>query len=355
MLPIVQAMQLLTTAGYTPLGPLVADREFPLLVKKQQVVSVAKLVRSDNVPVLQRLKQHPVPRMPRIEALLIATDCVVSIETLINGQTLANRLQAHGPFTPEMTAQVAEELLLTLHALAERQIVHRDLKLSNIMCYHDHYYLIDVNAARQYQAHQDSDTRLLGTSGFAAPENYGFAQTDQRSDIYSLGVVLNCLLTGKMPAGSLDEAAMTINATWAPIIKTATALDPQQRYQSATTMLAALPGHHQRPTQHRVFDLTRLRQWHRWPKVLRGLQVSLWLVYGLLVIATIGAGFDQPNWTAQVDFWITGFTIVIVPVVAHYLNRWLQWHWTSQQWRRYRWWLRIAEAALIFGILGYGG
>ncbi|MDN5975304.1 MAG: hypothetical protein L0K98_03420 [Lactiplantibacillus plantarum] len=100
MLPIVQAMQLLSTAGYEPLGPLVAQREFPLLVKKQQVVSVAKLVNPDNVPVLQRLKQQPIPRMPRIEALLTATDCIVSVETLINGQTLVDRLATQGPFSP---------------------------------------------------------------------------------------------------------------------------------------------------------------------------------------------------------------------------------------------------------------
>lgn len=184
VLPIVQAMQLLSTAGYEPLGPLVAQREFPLLVKKQQVVSVAKLVNPDNIPVLQRLKQQPIPRMPRIEALLTAADCIVSVETLINGQTLADRLATQGPFSPEMTVRVAQELLITLQALGQQQIVHRDLKLSNVMCYRDHYYLIDVNAARQYHAEQDSDTRLLGTIGFAAPENYGFAQTDQRSDLY---------------------------------------------------------------------------------------------------------------------------------------------------------------------------
>ncbi|WCJ49463.1 hypothetical protein OFA97_13010 [Lactiplantibacillus plantarum] len=150
MLPIVQAMQLLSTAGYEPLGPLVAQREFPLLVKKQQVVSVAKLVNPDNIPVLQRLKQQPIPRMPRIEALLTAADCIVSVETLINGQTLADRLATQGPFSPEMTVRVAQELLITLQALGQQQIVHRDLKLSNVMCYRDHYYLIDVNAARQF-------------------------------------------------------------------------------------------------------------------------------------------------------------------------------------------------------------
>ncbi|WP_237756517.1 protein kinase domain-containing protein [Lactiplantibacillus herbarum] len=166
MLPIAQAMQLLATAGYVPLGPLIEQHEFPLLVRKRQVVSVAKIARPDNVAVLQQLEQHPVRRMPRIEDVLVSGDCAVSIETLINGQTLADRLQDLGTFTPLMVAQVATELLGTLQRLATLNIVHRDIKLSNIMFYKDHYYLIDVNAARQYHNEQSSDTRLLGTSGF---------------------------------------------------------------------------------------------------------------------------------------------------------------------------------------------
>lgn len=354
VLPIVQAMQLLSTAGYEPLGPLVAQREFPLLVKKQQVVSVAKLVNPDNIPVLQRLKQQPIPRMPRIEALLTATDCIVSVETLINGQTLADRLATQGPFSSEMTVRVAQELLITLQALGQQQIVHRDLKLSNVMCYRDHYYLIDVNAARQYHAEQDSDTRLLGTIGFAAPENYGFAQTDQRSDLYSLGVVLNCLLTGQEPSGPLDTTTLTQDSTWAPIIMKATALDPQQRYQSATAMLAALPGHeHYRPHRQSMIKRIQARQW--WPKVKRPLQISLWGLYILLVVATIGAGFDNTTWPARVDFWTEGFMIIGAPLIAHYANQWLKHHWSVLRWHRYRWWLRVAEAIFIFLMLGRNG
>ncbi|WP_338033696.1 protein kinase domain-containing protein [Lactiplantibacillus paraplantarum] len=354
VLPIVQAMQLLSEAGYEPLGPLVAQREFPLLVKKQQVVSVAKLVDPENIPVLQRLKQQPIPRMPRIEALLTAADCIVSVETLINGQTLADRLRAHGPFSPEMTVRVAQELLVTLQALGQQQIVHRDLKLSNVMDYRDHYYLIDVNAARQYHAEQESDTRLLGTSGFAAPENYGFAQTDQRSDLYSLGIVLNCLLTGQEPRGPLDTTTLTQDSTWAPIIMKATALDPQQRYQSATAMLAALPGHdHYRPHHQSVIKRIQVQQW--WPQAKRILQIGLWGLYGLFVIVAVSTGFDQTTWHARVDFWVTGFMLIGAPLIAHYANRWLQRHWPVSRWHRYQWWLRVAEAIFIFWVLGRDG
>ncbi|MCT0161149.1 serine/threonine protein kinase [Lactiplantibacillus pentosus] len=361
LLPIVQAMQLLSEAGYEPLGPLLPTREFPLLVKKQQVVSVAKIVRDDNLPVLQRLKQQPVPRMPQIEALLTRPDCVVSIETLINGQTLADQLRTQGPFSPEMTAQVATELLQTLQALADREIVHRDLKLSNVMCYRDHYYLIDVNAARQHHVAQNADTRLLGTSGFAAPENYGFAQTDQRSDIYSLGVVLNCLLTGQEPRGPLDTATRTADEVWGPIIAQATALDPDQRYQSATAMLAAIPGKsapvspQPKPDtpKRQAFKVQLTAKWQH--RLQRGLVITLWVLYGLLILGLMGAGWDQATVAAKINFWSSGFLMFVAPVIAHYFNRWLKQQWSSKQWSRYRWWLRIAETvAILAGIIYIG-
>ncbi|EQM54228.1 serine/threonine protein kinase [Lactiplantibacillus plantarum EGD-AQ4] len=361
LLPIVQAMQLLSEAGYEPLGPLLPTREFPLLVKKQQVVSVAKIVRADNLPVLQRLKQQPVPRMPQIEALLTRPDCVVSIETLINGQTLADQLRTQGPFFPEMTAQVATELLQTLQALADREIVHRDLKLSNVMCYRDHYYLIDVNAARQHHAAQDADTRLLGTSGFAAPENYGFAQTDQRSDIYSLGVVLNCLLTGQEPHGPLDKASRTADEVWGPIIARATALDPDQRYQSATAMLAAIPGQPTSVSPKSEPDVSKqqgvqVQLAAKWQYHLqRGLVITLWVIYGIMMLALISAGWDQPTVAGKINFWMSGFLIFVAPVIAHSWNRWLKQQWSSKQWSRYRWWLRVAETVAILAGISYLG
>lgn len=302
-------------------------------------------MRSDNVPVLQRLKQHPVPRMPRIEALLTADDCILSVETLINGQTLAALVREQGSFTPKMTLDVAQELLITLRALGEQQIVHRDLKLSNIMYYREHYYLIDVNAARQYHEFQESDTRLLGTSGFAAPENYGFAQTDQRSDLYSLGIVLNCLLTGNEPHGPLDAETMTTDQTWAPIIMKATALDPQRRYQSANAMLTALPVWRQSSPNESMSKTRHIRYW--WLRIQPTLKVMFWIVYAFFVIAAIGAGFDHVTVTGKVNYWITSFMILGAPVLAHYGNRWLHRHWLSQRWVRYRWWLRAGEALVI--------
>lgn len=358
MLPIVEAMQLLTDADYQPLGPLIENHEFPLLVKKQQVVYVAKLNRPDALMVLEKLRDHPIIRMPQLTELLTTDDLVVSIETLINGETLATALTTTGAFKPETVLKIAQELLTTLAKLAELGIVHRDIKLSNIMIHNGHYYLIDVDAAREYHDHQSSDTRLLGTSGFAAPENYGFAQTDQRSDIYSLGVVLNCLLTGKVPVDS--QARLTDVTTvepWHTIITTATALDPNQRYQTAEAMLISLTS---KPTNRRKkADLTvkRLIAW--WQNLKAKLPVARlkkigWWLYGLFMVVVVLASLDWPTWSQRLLMLWASFAITVLPVIFHFGNRWLHSYWTQPTWHRYRIWLRAAEFVVWVYLVGLG-
>lgn len=349
MLPIVQAMQLLTTHHYIPLGPLVTGREFPLLVQHQQVVYVAKIVAPTEVKVIRQLADQPTSLMPIIYQILQQDDCFVSIETLINGPSLASELTVQGPFSSEVVKQVASDLIKSMQHLEKLGIVHRDIKLSNIMVFEKHYYLIDVSAARQHQRNQSSDTRLLGTSGFAAPENYGFAQTDVRSDIYSLGIVLNCLLTGQVPTSrQASQRQLTTIKFWRPIIQKMTALDPQQRYQNTTTLLAAIfpatkPATRPHPVQ-RQFQ-------HYWPKF----QKVLWWLYAGGWVMLLLASLTEANWVNRLIFLSAIFILTGVPVLMHFFNRWLYHRFTAISWAKYRGWLRAAETVIILLLISYIG
>jgi serine/threonine protein kinase len=76
-------------------------------------------------------------------------------------------------------------------------IIFRDVKPANVMrTSRGHLYLIDFGIARQYKSGQKKDTGVLGSPGYASPEQYGIAQTNPQSDIYSLGATLQTLLTG---------------------------------------------------------------------------------------------------------------------------------------------------------------
>ena len=125
-------------------------------------------------------------------------------------------------------------ILAQLHR-AEPPIIHRDIKPGNIILTEDGTVkLLDMNAARQLSEGKEADTRLLGTAGYAAPEQYGFAQSDARTDIYAAGVLMNVLRTGCLPQEKLAGGSLR------RIVRKCTHIDPNRRYASAGELLAAL-------------------------------------------------------------------------------------------------------------------
>jgi serine/threonine protein kinase len=122
----------------------------------------------------------------------------------IKGQTLEDRLQSApgGYLSEKETIRLGielAELLQKLHT-SEPPVIFRDLKPANIMLTPaGKFFLIDFGIARNFTPGKAKDTTPLGSPGYAPPEQYGRSQTDQRSDIYSLGATLQTLLTGRDP------------------------------------------------------------------------------------------------------------------------------------------------------------
>ncbi|HWQ58219.1 MAG TPA: serine/threonine-protein kinase, partial [Clostridia bacterium] len=127
-------------------------------------------------------------------------------------------------------------LLGCLHA-QKPPVIHRDVKPQNIvMDGSGSVSLIDFGIARAYDEAASADTVSMGTREFASPEQFGFAQTDPRSDVYSLGVVLLWLLTGSTDT----HRAAPPNRRLARVIRKATAFSPEKRYRSANALGRAL-------------------------------------------------------------------------------------------------------------------
>lgn len=125
----------------------------------------------------------------------------------IEGETLEDRLKktVGGYLRLEETLQIGIQLCTVLYYLHTRKppIIFRDLKPSNVMLTPDgHIYLIDFGIARLFKPEKAKDTVALGSLGYAAPEQYGKAQTTIQSDIYSLGALLHQLLSGNDPTAN---------------------------------------------------------------------------------------------------------------------------------------------------------
>ena len=127
--------------------------------------------------------------------------------SFIQGETLQDHLNyiPGGKIPLEEVLKIGTELCSVLHYLHTYQppIIFRDLKPSNIMRdKNGHIYLIDFGIARHFKPGQEKDTASYATVGYAAPEQYGRAQTTPRSDIYSLGATLYYLISGYAPSQS---------------------------------------------------------------------------------------------------------------------------------------------------------
>lgn len=121
-------------------------------------------------------------------------------------------------------------------------IVHRDIKPSNIILTEDgRIVLIDLNAARLDDKNRSHDTQLIGTAGFATPEQYGFAASSPRADLYAAGILMRMLLTGTDAKD--DMLSRHLSRKIRAIIERCTQLDPRKRYPSAQALQRDIRKH----------------------------------------------------------------------------------------------------------------
>lgn len=155
-----------------------------------------------NFEVYAQLKEKQFDNIPKVIECVEEENRLIVIEEYIHGKTLETVMEEHGVLSEENAAFVIRSLCDILHKLHGNlpPIIHRDIKPSNIIFSSDGVVkLIDFNAARELRAEQNEDTRLMGTRRFAAPEQYGFGQSDPRTDIYALGITFYYMLTGDYP------------------------------------------------------------------------------------------------------------------------------------------------------------
>lgn len=175
--------------------------------------------------------------MPHIHDVYhIGEECVVVMEYVV-GTTLQDVVYRVDPsynLAVDLFPRLCDAVL-ELHRSFEQPIIHRDLKPSNVMVTRDNIVIIDFGIARMYQESASDDTHHFGTRSYAPPEQFGFGQTDERSDVYALGALLYYCLTEKTIDNAVKQngyVSPEIPENLREILRKSTAFDPVMRYAS---------------------------------------------------------------------------------------------------------------------------
>lgn len=183
-----------------------------ILPKENFAYEFLKGIRQENLPIVYET--------------FILSDGMMVLEEYIDGLNVAQISEA-GHISKKGAVKIVKSICNALTVLHENRIVHRDIKPENIMVNNKgRVVLIDFNSSRTVSL-KSKDTEILGTIGYASPEQMGLTQTDARTDIYALGILLNVLITGKHPSEEMAKGR------FGKIINKCTAISPDDRYQTA--------------------------------------------------------------------------------------------------------------------------
>ena len=165
---------------------------------KDDVVIVNSLLAEANM-----MKKLDHPSLPRIVDIIDNGETIFVVMDYIEGESLDKILLEYGAQPEELVIAWAKQLCDVLSYLHSQKppIIYRDMKPANIMLKPEgNIKIIDFGIAREYKEQSLADTTVLGTKGYAPPEQYS-GQTDARSDIFALGMTMHHLLTGIDPRG----------------------------------------------------------------------------------------------------------------------------------------------------------
>lgn len=193
------------------------------------------VLRSFPTPLMayKKLQNIRCLNLPEIYDVLDMDDGQIVLEEFIDGVT-ATQVMEIEKIRYAGARKVLFGICDALTVLHDRGIIHRDVKPENVMIDSSgRVVLVDLNASR-VESDASKDTVIMGTVGYAPPEQLGLSQTDARTDIYATGVLYNVMLTGQHPSVTIASGKA------GRIVRKCTAVNPDERYQTATELLSAL-------------------------------------------------------------------------------------------------------------------
>ena len=310
---------------------------------------VKKQLTVYNADIYHYLHEHPIPNTPQIFLIVEDSGILTVIEEYLPGDTLEELLEKQGACPEDQVINITCQLCTILEAFHScyPAIVNRDIKPSNIKLTPEGVVkLLDMNAAKWSNGQAEKDTVLLGTQGYAAPEQYGFGPSSVLTDIYSVGVLMNVMLTGDLPGRRLASGRL------AGVIRKCVELSPASRYQSIRevhAVLNALSGKVTTEDQPKA-------NWRRYlPPGFRKKNIIRWLfsALGYIFLFYIGFSLEVENAasTAEIVLNRIFFTLAFLLIIlfnGNYMGIHQKFVLTRSKHRLVRW---LGMALVDFAIL----
>lgn len=279
-------------------------------------IYIEKILTNYNIEVYTELQKLKNSGIPKIFELFEVDSQLVVIEEYINGKTLQEYLDLYGKLHEDSVIEYMIKLCDTLEVMHNltKPIIHRDIKPSNIIIDNaGNLKIIDFDVSRMYKEFEDRDTRILGTEGYASPEQFGFRQTDGRSDIYSIGIMMNVLTTGKMPREEKNMSKLS------KIISKCIEISQDERYKTVAELKNELENY-DKPVKVRKINKNPIRNipGFRRGNLLLVLIAAIWylfLIYGITSSLMEGNMQKVPK-----DFIVGSLLILYTLLYSNFLN-----------------------------------
>ena len=197
----------------------------------------------DDTELMKRLDH---PAIPRIVDIIDKEEDpqIYIVMDYVEGESLDKILDEYGAQSQDLVIDWAKQICDTLGYLHSQKppIIYRDMKPANIMLKPEgNLKIIDFGISREYKEQNLADTTVLGTKGYAPPEQFGSRQTDARSDIYALGMTMHHLVTGVDPRKQDYVPIKQYNPSLMDgleiIIDKCVQMNPEDRYQNCNELM----------------------------------------------------------------------------------------------------------------------
>lgn len=313
-------------------------QDYGILAQKDHIHLVrhkvtGKICVKKNLESMQKEVQefrcaNPCDSFPKVYEIIEDEKNVILIEEYVEGMNLEEYMMGE-PLDEEDAVKIAIQIAQGLKNLHDYQpmIIYRDLKPENVMItLEGNVKLIDFDISRKYQEGKLRDTELLGTVGYAAPEQFGYFQTDNRTDIFAFGLVFNYMLTGEFSAHCVTKGK------YGKLVQKCIALDPADRYQRIDEVLRELQPEKKKTTaihsekkdspvqeieskDHGILAgwmLPGFRTRTTWKMVLAGITYFLVLWFGLSMSVTS----EIPAAYVKIDLWLNRILFTLAQFVT---------------------------------------